>query len=261
MSLSPLFPTQLHRQAAEIARNYFSAIPAVDTILITNSCARGQALPESDLDMAILLSPGTNSSEIIEMERAWLHFANRQPVITAYKNSSLYAHLHLDIITGQYDPAPVELGGQADTFEIEIGNHISYSAPFGKEGAYFQQLKQSWLPYYNNELRLERFAMIRNACLYDLEHIPLLMNRGLCFHAFDTLYTAFHKYLQLLFISKQTYPIAYNKWIKEQIVNRLGLPGLYTALLPIISISHIESGELNQKTLVLSELVNAVKAD
>jgi len=57
MTLSPVFPTVLHHDAAEIVQDYFSAFPIIDTVLVVNSCARGLAVPESDLDFAILVRP------------------------------------------------------------------------------------------------------------------------------------------------------------------------------------------------------------
>jgi len=259
MATSPSFPTRLHQDTAGIASEFFQNISEVDTVLVTNSCARGQATAESDLDMAILVQPETDSNKVSEIETAWIEYSKGQATITNYKQSSPYAHLHLDLINGKYTPAAIELGGQIDSFEIEIGNHICYSAPFGKEGKYFQQLKLEWLPYYNNDLRIERFKMVQNAFRYDLEHIPLVVKRGLHFHAFEILYSAFQKFLQLLFISKRTYPIAYNKWIKHQIVNWLKLPELYPGLLAIMAINKIESDEINQKALALGQLVNSIE--
>ena len=89
----------------------------------------------------------------------------------------------------------------------------------GNAGSYFQELQKKWLPYYNNDLRLNRLTMTRNACHYDLDHIPFFIKRELYFQAFDILCKAFQKYLQTLFIANKTYPIAYNKWISEQVVN------------------------------------------
>jgi predicted nucleotidyltransferase len=57
MTFKPSFPTKLHQDTAELVRDYFLAIPGVDTVLVVNSCARGQAVPESDLDFAILTKP------------------------------------------------------------------------------------------------------------------------------------------------------------------------------------------------------------
>ena len=256
MLLKPVFPTKLHQDAAEEVRKYFKHVPETDTVLVVNSCARGQAVPESDLDFAVLVSPETNAAQINSIHTAWLTFSGSQPAILKYKQSNPYAHLHLDIIDGNYIPAILEPGEPGDSFEIEIGNQIGYSAPMNNPGPYFQQLQNKWLPYYDEDLRSARLAVIQNACTYDLDHIPLLIKRELYFHAFDTLVKAFHEYLQALFITHRRYPIAYNKWIKEQIVNWLGRPDLYQKYLPVLSISNIESDEMNRKAEMLFELLN-----
>jgi predicted nucleotidyltransferase len=54
MTYRPIFPTILHQDTAELVRDYFLITSNVDTVLVVNSCARGQAVPESDLDFAIL---------------------------------------------------------------------------------------------------------------------------------------------------------------------------------------------------------------
>ena len=83
-----------------------------------------------------------------------------------------------------------------------------------------------------------------------------LVKRELYFHAFYILTEAFRKYLQAIFILNKIYPIAYNKWIKEQIVKWLGKPELYPKLSPIISVANIESDEIIEKANMLRQLVN-----
>ena len=256
MLSKPVFPTKLHQDAAEIVGDYFKNVPETDTVLVVNSCARGQGVAESDLDFAILVSPETNAAQINIIDTAWQTFSGSQPAILKYKQSNPYAHLHLDIIDGNYIPAILEPGEPGDSFEIEIGNQIYYSAPMNNAGPYFQELQHTWLPYYDEALRSTRLAAIRNACKYDLDHIPVLIKRDLHFHALDTLAKAFREYLQALFITHRTYPIAYNKWIKEQIVNWLGRPGLYQKFLPIFSIVNIESDEMNKKAEMIFELLD-----
>ena len=56
MIFKPSFPTTLHQDSAELVRDYFYTIAKVDTVLVVNSCARGHAVPESDLDFAILIN-------------------------------------------------------------------------------------------------------------------------------------------------------------------------------------------------------------
>ncbi len=258
MIVKPIFPTILHQNTAELIRDYFLAISNVDTVLVVNSCARGQAVPESDLDFAILVKSGTSAKEIQEIENAWLKYANIEPSILQYKQSSQFAHLHLDIINGQYTPMIAEAGEPIDYFEVEIGNQVRYAVPMDEAGTYFKELQEKWLPYYAEKLRVERLAMARKACEYDLDHIPFFVQRGLYFHAFDTLCKAFQEYLQALFIANKTYPIAYNKWIKEQVVKWLNLPELYATLPVILSVSNMESQEINDKAKMLRGLLDDI---
>lgn len=255
MTFIPKFPTKLHQETAELIRDYFLTISTVDTVLVVNSCARGQAVPESDLDFAILVNPDTTANEIKNIHAAWLTYSVAEPTFLKYKQSTPFAHLHLDIIDGNYIPAIIEVGEPIDYFEIEIGNQICYSAPMNNTGSYFQELQKKWLPYYNKDVRLHRLTMTRNACNYDLDHIPFFIKRELYFHAFDILYKAFQEYLQTLFIANKTYPIAYNKWLNEQVVKWLNKPDLYPKLSPILSVSNIESNEINEKAKMLRELL------
>ncbi len=256
MTFIPKFPTKLHQDVAELIRDYFLAVPGIDTILVVNSCARGQAMPESDLDFAILTRPNTTRDQITSIENSWQIYSKTQPVFLRYKKSNQFAHIHLDIIDGNYTPTGLEKGEPIDYFEIEIGNQICYSAPLDNVGLYFRELQNKWLPYYNEDLRLQRFKMVKDACNYDLDHVPFFIRRELYFQAFDILCKAFQEYLQALFIAHKTYPIAYNKWIKEQVVTWLKKPDLYPKLSPILSVSNIESNQTNDKAKILRGLLN-----
>lgn len=258
MNGKAVFPTVLHRDAAELVRDYFGVLPEIDTVLVVNSCARGQAVPESDLDFAILVKPETTPNEIKTIENAWQKYAETHPTLLKYRQMTQFSHLHLDIIDGNYTPTVLEVGVASDFFEIEVGNQICYSAPMDRAGAYFQELQNKYLPYYDENLRLQRLTMTWNACEYDLNHIPFFVKRGLHFQAFDILCKAFQEYLQTLFIANKTYPIAYNKWIKEQVVKWLNKPDLYPKLPPILSVTTIESNEVNEKAKMLRALLEEV---
>jgi hypothetical protein len=147
-------------------------------------------------------------------------------------------------------------GGGPDSFEVEIGNRLVYAFPFHKEGAHFRQLQSQWLPYYGEDLRLSRLAMVREACARDLDAIPFYLGRSLYFQAFDRLYKAFQEFLQALFMARRTYPLAYNKWIHEQVVDWLALPKLYEELPPILSVRNIESPELGDNAKALRALLD-----
>jgi hypothetical protein len=167
-----------------------------------------------------------------------------------------YSHVDLEFIDGCFIPQPRGWTSVPDEFELDIGNYLVYSVPLWKRGDYFQRLKAQWLPYYNETLRRERLTMVRRYCLNNLEHIPLFVDRGLHFQAFHRLYDAFREFLQALFISRRTYPIAYDKWIREQIENILKMPELYQQLPKLFEIKHFESQEIFHKAMDIECLLN-----
>ena len=255
MTVSLRFPTELHRRVADLAADFFSAQAHVDTILVVNSCARDQAVAGSDLDMAVLITPEAASQEIPAMTMKWEQFMATQTLVHEFRSSGQFTHVHLDVFDGRLKPTVWDDGGGPDSFEIEIGNRIAYAAPLCGAGPYFGQLQSLWLPYYEEELRLSRLAMAREACVRDLDSIPFYLGRGLYFQAFDRLYKAFQEFLQALFVARRTYPLCYNKWIREQVAEWLALPELYQELPPIISVRSIESAELGEKAHALRALL------
>jgi hypothetical protein len=253
---SPLrFPTALHEEVAELARNFFSAHPSVDTILVVNSCARGRAVAGSDLDMAVLITPTAPSQEVQSLTMKWQQFMVTDPKVHRFRSTGRFTQVHVDVFDGRMTPTVWDDGGGPDSFEIEIGNRVAYPAPLGEAGAYFRQLQSQWLPYYEEELRLRRLAMVREACARDLEAVPFFLGRGLYFQAFDRLYKAFQEFLQALFIARRTYPLAYDKWIREQVAEWLSLPELYEELPPILSVRRIEGAELAENADALRVLL------
>ena len=247
MTSSIRFPTALHREVADLARRFFSSHADVDTILVVNSCARGRAVAGSDLDMAVLIAPTAPSQQVQSLTLKWQQFMATDPKVQAFRSTGRFTQVHLDVFDGRMIPSVWDDGGGPDSFEIEIGNRVAYAAPLDEAGAYFRQLQSQWLPYYGEELRLSRLAMVREACARDLDAIPFFLGRGLYFQAFDRLYKAFQEFLQALFVARGTYPLAYNKWIREQVIEWLSLPDLYQALPQILSVRSIESAEIGEK--------------
>ena len=189
------------------------------------------------------------------MTMKWEQFMAPQAVVQQFRSAGQFAHVHLDVFDGRVTPAVWDDGGGPDSFEVEIGNRIAYAAPLCGAGPYFRQLQAQWLPYYDEELRLSRLAMVREACVRDLDPIQFYVGRGLYFQAFDRLYKAFQEFLQALFVARRTYPLCYNKWIREQVTEWLSLPELYQQLPPILSVRTIESPELGEKAHALRALL------
>ena len=253
---SPLrFPTALHREVADLARNFFSSHASVDTILVVNSCARGRAVAGSDLDMAVLIIPTAPSQEVQSLTMKWQQFMATEPKVHRFRSTGRFTQVHVDVFDGRMMPTVWDDGGGPDSFEIEIGNRVACAAPLGEAGAYFRQLQSQWLPYYEEELRLSRLAMVREACARDLDAVPFFLGRGLYFQAFDRLYKAFQEFLQALFIAHRMYPIAYDKWIREQVEDILGLPQLYRELPTLFEYRRFESDELLEKAKRLERLL------
>jgi predicted nucleotidyltransferase len=250
------FPTTRHEQVAQLAHGFFKTHPHhVDTVLVVNSCARGQAAPESDLDLAVLVTPSATVQDVQNLETRWHAFVKGEPAIIEFRQSGRFTQVHLDLFDGQFVPTEWDDGGGPDAFEVEIGNRLAYGVALGEPGLYFQQLRAHWLPYYNEELCRRRLTMVREACAYDLDRVPFFLSRRLHFSAFDYLYKAFQEFLQALFIAHRTYPLSYTKWIKEQVANRLGLPELYRELPPLLSVRDLESAEVGDKAAALRQLL------
>jgi len=238
-----------------MVRDFFAAQAHVDTTLLVNSCARGQAVPDSDVDVAVLVKANTSLEELKELEALWGNFAASEPLIKQFRQAGRFSQVHLDVFDGKITPSIWDDGGGPDSFEVEIGNRFAHSLPLHEAGPRFREVQAEWLPYYPEDLRLRRLAMVSDACAHDLDYIPFLLGRGLYFQAFDRLYKAYQEFLQALFIARKTYPISYNKWIREQVVDWIELPEVYRELPPILSIGNIESDEMMRNADALRSLL------
>lgn len=255
------YPTLLHAEVAHIVQRFFANFKAVDTVLLLNSCARGKGTKQSDLDIAVLLKADEPEEAVEHLEAKWKNYAHDNDAIQAFEQMGAFTKVHLDVINGRYAPPKWDDGGGPDGFELEIGNHIAYSVPIADAGASYRALRQKWLPYYDDGLRADRMRMVKQAALYDLSYIPALVERGLIFQAFDRLYKAEQEFLQLLMIQKRRYPIAYNKWIQEQLVDWLNMNELFAELQNIIAVRSLAGENLLENQAKLKRLIDALYDD
>ena len=177
----------------------------------------------------------------------------------ALRQVGKFSHVHPEFFDGQFAPTEQDEAAGPDSFELGIGNCLVYSVPLWErdgQSDHLMDIRRTWLPYYDDGLRQKRLEAVRWFCLNNLHHIPLYVERGLYFQSFDRLYNAYQEFLQALFITRRTYPIAYNKWIREQIVEILGLPQLYQQLPRLFEIGHLESSELVGKAEELERLLD-----
>jgi len=101
---TPVFPTDTHARVADAIAHTFATDDAVDTILITNSCARGRATPESDLDLVLLATAGLSALAVAGLEARWAAFLAHDSDVQEFRNTGPFAHVHADVITGVYTP-------------------------------------------------------------------------------------------------------------------------------------------------------------
>lgn len=236
----PVFPTPLHEQVASRVIGFFAERRATTAVVIVGSCARGRAGPDSDLDIVVF----AQADERAALEEAWSAFAAADPLVHRLVSAGRFSALHLDVCDGRYEPRPWDDGGGPDAFELDLGNHLAYSAPVWTRDSSFADLRARWLPYYDEDLRTQRLRMATDACLNDLDYVAFAVPRGLHFSAFDRLYKALREFLQALFISRRVYPIAYDKWIREQVCDLLGEPDVYAALPGVLHVADLEGETL-----------------
>lgn len=217
--------------------------------------ARGKASSDSCLDIAILLAPNTPEEEQSRLTVEWQTYYAQAPVFERLCGVGKYSHVDLEFRDGCFAPGQCDWTTGPDPLELEVGNLIQYGVPLWEGGAYLEQLKARWLPYYDEELRRHRLAEARKYCLNNLHHIPPYVARGLYFQAFYRLTTAFQEFMQALFIAYRRYPLAYNKWIREQVDEILELPEIYDRLPRLFEIRQLESDELSAKAYDLEVLL------
>ena len=252
--MNGLFPTIIH-EAAAAAIVAFARTQPVAAVLLVNSCARGRAIPESDLDVALLVD--LPAEDCARIEAAWLEPYAVDETFRRLERLGPFSRVHLDVFDGAWVPPVWDDGGGPDAFEIEIGNRVAHAVPLFQASDAFAALRARWLPYYDERLRQERLAMVSAACRLDLERVRFGVARGLPFYAFDRLYHAFQEFLQALFICRRVYPLAYDKWLEEQVAGWLGLPSLFTELLAVLDVGGMDGGLLIQRADRLEEMLAA----
>jgi hypothetical protein len=249
-----LYPTPQHQRAADEVTAFFSEHPDTEAVLLTNSCARGKATVDSCLDMQVL----TRTDRVAALEREWLRFVAHSSAVADLHATGRWTELHLDVGDGEFEVRPID--HELDWLEVEIGNLLAYSVPLLERGDHLGELRAKWLPFYSDELRAIRLPAARDTCLGYLDRIPWFLDRELWFQALARLHGAFAWFLLALHVKHRIYPIAYDKWIHEQVVDNLNLPDLYERLPGLFEIAHLEGRELDQKAAELRTLARTYLA-
>ncbi len=95
----PRYPTREHERAATEITAFFKAQRDTQAVLLTNSCARGKAAPDSCLDMQVLTRPEC----VQELEQAWDRFAAGIPAVAELNDAGRWTDIHLDVTDGVFE--------------------------------------------------------------------------------------------------------------------------------------------------------------
>jgi len=249
----PAYPTPTHARAAQAVVEHFSNRAETRAVVLVNSLARGRGTPDSDLDMLVLVAPG---DDVSDLRASWERFRVTDSRIIGLLATGPLSALHLDIEEGVIPVPDHPADEYPDAFELMIGNWLARGVALWERDGFHQRLRRQWLPYYDDSLRARRLAEVRACCVEQLDYIPGYIERGLHFQAFARLWRGFQLFLQALFINRRIYPIAYDKWVHEQVVDILELPDLYAHLPNLFEIRKFESDEVAAKAAHLRYLLD-----
>jgi predicted nucleotidyltransferase len=238
--VSPLSASSAHADMATATADFFSSAEIVDAVLLVGSWALGHADEASDLDIAVLVTPEADEAKQQELVAAWEQSKARAEAAKVLRPIVRYSDVEIDLIDGDFGPTPRGWTSGPDDFELQIGNYVAHSRALFERNERYGALRGRWLPFYDDELRVTRLESVRTYCLNNLDHVPWSLDRGDHFHAFHRLYHAFQEFLQALFISRSTYPLAYDKWIGEQLDEFLGLPELAQRAAGIVGVAELD---------------------
>ncbi len=245
------YPTLLHEKAANKMVEIFSRDKSVMSILLTCSCARGKASKDSCLDICLIVK---NKNDIKNIKSKFNKVYGRDKILKGLSRAGKYSHIDIEITDGKI--IPVERGWTSgpDEYELEIGNVFIYSMVLFDRNNHFKRLRKNYTPYYYEGLRRKRLKEVKEFMFNNLGHVPLLVKRKLYFQAFKRFYDATREFLQALFIENKKYPIAYDKWVKDQLTEILDKPELYKEFVALYEIKKLESNELALKADKLKKL-------
>jgi len=244
------FPTKFHEKTFSSAVDFLKKEESIMALTLSGACARGEGSYDSDIDLDAFVKNPDVGKDILE------RFEKFADTIGTSDEVAKYFGMDLHIRFADVKPKKRGWTDGPDDFELEIGNAFIYPQLIFEKDKFFTKAKEKYLPYYDEALRQERLKEVLKFCNNNLGHVEPYVNRGLHFQAFKRLYDASKEFLQVLFIYKKIYPIAYDKWVKKQIVEVLRLPELYKEFVTVYEISKLESDELVHKGNMLKKLLD-----
>jgi predicted nucleotidyltransferase len=233
--------TPTHSKAYELVRDFCLTDERVLALALTGSAARNEGSFDSDLDFNIFFAEGAPADRIMAQLEVELQ---RELDVERGSEVGIFFGVDLHAAPTQFTPQQRGWTDGPDAFELEIGNTFVYTRLVFERKDFFTPAQARYLPYYDEALRQERLRQTLRFCHNNIDHIEPYVKRGLYFQAFRRLYDASREFLQALFIARRVYPIAYDKWVKKQLVEILALPDLYECFVALYEVHDLESDEL-----------------
>ena len=248
------FPTDTHKQVFDKSIEYLKTIPEVGAVTLGGSLARSKGDFHSDIDINLYMKPEFEEDDS-RKENIIKDFKNFETSLGKFDNVDKYFHVGIDIRALSVKPEPRDWVTGPDEYEVEIGNAYVYCELIYEHDLLFSNTKDNYLPYYSEDLRKERLDEVMMYLKNDIGKSEVAAERGLYFHAFKRFHNANLEFLQALFMVKKTYPLTYDKWVKEQLVDILKLPELYKDFVSLYELNELESNELLEKIKLLNSLI------
>ena len=228
------FPNRDYRRILEGMCEYFKRYPGTNAIVLTGSLARGKAVEGSCIDLAVFLNKeafASLGSTVNRRARAYARLGGR----ICYHSGNVeggvtFGKVRVDLIftDGRLDPQQQDsYDVTRDEFETTVGNLFVYSVLMYVRGRAYQQMKERYLPFYDDALRKTRLQATAAEFRHKTWKARWLAERGEYVAALYSLLEAQRIFIQHLFIKERKYPIDYVKWLREQCKEILRMPDLY----------------------------------
>lgn len=272
MRIAPAYPTPRHEQLARDLTNALALDPRVQTVLLSGSLARGRGVPESCVDLTVMVRPEDFKRYVAKSgDRSGAAARRRREAFTGLGADEIYEdglgmtvifsglQCHLGFTDGDLKPGaglPRE-----DGFELEVGNYAVYSVPLLDRDSYWENWRRRFLPFLPEDVRLARLEAVRADFEYNLENIRLMARRGLLFHGLERVMIAFRYLIHMCFLTAKVYPIDYMKHLEEQVTLLLGHPGWLSQMSAVFTVPNLTPGLLMAKADLLRHLADSFLAE
>jgi len=255
---TPAFPTTRHERACESVIDHLASDRRISALLLTCSCARGQASPQSCVDMTVLVRPEHHRQFVAETWPLIEQFILEDGACQALQASVPFDGIDIGLSSGQFRPGPHGYATGPDGYEVEIGNTLAWVHPLLRRGSYLAELQSRYLPYYDDGLAQRRLETALAFAHNNLDHVMATARRGLYIQAHKRLVNTVYEFLQALFISRRIYPITYDKWVREQLVDILQEPALYDLVMETLAIPALNERAFGQRVDALRQALESL---